>query len=63
MARTPTTVRLSDAEKRILRAAAERRGTTYGRYLREAALEAAVDVLETELLSEDTDAQPSGTRS
>lgn len=49
MARRPTTVRLSDAEKKLLKAAAQRRGTTYGRWLRESALEASVNVLEEEL--------------
>lgn len=50
MERTPTTVRLSPYEKRLLRTAARRDGEEYwSTWLREVALERAVERLEEEL--------------
>lgn len=58
MARTPTTVRLNDAERDVLRAAARRTGTPYTRLLREAALDRAVNVLHRDV----EQVRPSGSR-
>lgn len=41
MARKPTTVRLNESEKSVLRAAARKSGTPWTRYVRNAALDAA----------------------
>lgn len=49
MPRDPTTVRFSSAERRLLEAAAERQGETRGAWIREAAVERSVEVLEEEL--------------
>lgn len=49
MSRKPTSIRLSDSEKRVLRAASRREGRAMAALIREEALAHAVTVLEREL--------------
>lgn len=49
MHRKPTTVRLSEAERDVLRAAARKTGVGYTTLVRRAALDHAADVLAREL--------------
>lgn len=49
MARTPTTVRLSDAERDVLRAAARKTGAGYTTMMRRAALARAATLLSREV--------------
>lgn len=49
MARQPTTIRLNDSEKRILQAAAEKSGTPWTRWARNAALDRATRELQRDV--------------